>query len=458
VSFTGDNLGMRRILRAALWTMLFLGGGLLPSCLDPRTPSTRPADQAPQSGPFHGEWMQNGEVVLKITHIPGRPIRLERPPNEAWRFEFENIRLQGKMLRFEECIYIKEGMHPFSNTRCFTVLWPNELDRDVLTEVVAVVSAGITEYMKHTLSEITSTPGITSEQVAALVGATDGLQDHYTSTLRRRPTEDPIYMVAEGYAREWADMDSFPPVEHICYFRDHFPRTHIILEDRLTHEDASVRTAVAYVIESIGPPARSLVEPVVAALAQEADPHVRCNLIDALRAVGDARLAVLEAIRQRATPLSSHEKKIDEAVKFLVGVLADKRTAADSSPGDLESEYEDMQDALHKHLSLVNREQERIHASTALYVLSPDPAERQRCLDVIRSWLKPPDPSLTPQDKEDHWDICCSAIFAARDMQDGAQFVPLLEGLIARNDAPRWIPMHAQDTVNVLRGDQTDGQ
>jgi len=80
---------------------------------------------------FVGKWTSEGAVFLIISQEEGI-IKLEFPENSTWRAEFQNIRIEEGVLKFEQINYIVEdggfkekfGMdHPFSGVVNFTEMW-----------------------------------------------------------------------------------------------------------------------------------------------------------------------------------------------------------------------------------------------------------------------------------------------------------------------------------------------
>lgn len=138
---------------------IWLGGECFQSmCVGPRTelestsqsnvPASRPAQDAP--GLFDGTWIAEGEPVYHISQRGDSPIRIETPPNDTWRVEIKNIRLEGRSLRFEQYHYTAAspdlksitnptGEHPFSGVECKVTLTPDPDDRNLLHQSMATV-------------------------------------------------------------------------------------------------------------------------------------------------------------------------------------------------------------------------------------------------------------------------------------------------------------------------------
>ncbi len=75
---------------------------------------------------FIGTWMVNGEEAIIIREA-GDFIELEFPKNPVWRAEFQNIRMEGSMLKYEQLHYaIVGGEHPFDGVVNYMEMWKDD--------------------------------------------------------------------------------------------------------------------------------------------------------------------------------------------------------------------------------------------------------------------------------------------------------------------------------------------
>ncbi len=87
--------------------------------------------------PFAGTWGDENNIVYYIISLdPDGVVQISTPPNDTWKTELKNIRLDGDRLLFDQyqhtpasgelkTITNESGEHPFSGVRCQIVL---ELD------------------------------------------------------------------------------------------------------------------------------------------------------------------------------------------------------------------------------------------------------------------------------------------------------------------------------------------
>lgn len=93
---------------------------------------------------FIGRWAnEDGEVCYIISDNNEGFLRIETPPNKAWRIILRNIRLEGRKIIFDRFHYTdpnedhksiidQSGEHSFSGVRCETVLKVNPKDSNEL--------------------------------------------------------------------------------------------------------------------------------------------------------------------------------------------------------------------------------------------------------------------------------------------------------------------------------------
>jgi hypothetical protein len=102
--------------------------------------------------PFVGRWASpDGTVCYIISKDSDGSLKIQTPPNEAWRTVFRNARLEDKTITFDQFNYADPdedyespidtaGEHVFSGVRCETVLGLNPYDSNELFENVTAVS------------------------------------------------------------------------------------------------------------------------------------------------------------------------------------------------------------------------------------------------------------------------------------------------------------------------------
>jgi hypothetical protein len=210
-------------------------------------------------------------------------------------------------------------------------------------------------------------------------------------------------------------LDSWPKVKggrlpanaEVAFFISNLEATLPVL--RRAIRDPDVRTAMraAYVIEKIGPDARSLKDDLLDALTPESDVLVRIYVYGALRGIkarSDDVLDVLRAVRQHAI---------------------DDEMATDES----------------------------IHASAALFVLSKDPAEKVACEEFVCRWLAPPTQKVEADELEKYWELRWSAVTAVQHMRGSLRAVPLLKAMLREPAAKEWVATKVPDALFALNCD-----
>lgn len=212
---------------------------------------------------------------------------------------------------------------------------------------------------------------------------------------------------ADKYAKGWADMGMWlPNANELSFFSTNFDAVSEVLVTKLNDPNEDVRQRAAYVIEQIGPQAKSLQPAIVTALAKEKVPVVRIYLCNALRATGEGNEEALLQLR----------KMFDN-------------TANDKNAFD-----------------------QRIYAAAALSVLSKDAAEISKCTDHVCQSLTLPQPNLSAEQLETHWDRCWTAVNAVEHMPGAQQAIPLLEQLLTANAHPGWVEVHVPRALAALKG------
>lgn len=222
-----------------------------------------------------------------------------------------------------------------------------------------------------------------------------------------RQNSQEITNQADTYANAWADMGMWLPNDtELSFFSTNFDVVSDVLIAKLNDPKEDVRQRAAFVIEQIGPRAKSLQPTVVTALAKEQVPVVRIYLCNALRATGEGNEEALVQLRKMLDNKANNKDAFDQ----------------------------------------------RIYAAAALSVLSKDAAEISKCTDQVCQSLALPPTGLSAEQLETHWDQCWTAVNAVEHMPSAQQAIPLLEQLLTANGHPGWIEVHVPRALAALKG------
>jgi hypothetical protein len=225
------------------------------------------------------------------------------------------------------------------------------------------------------------------------------------------------YYKAKKYIAEWENMGSYMPADQIPFFAKYFSKTKDILAGAMFNPNSDIRQCAAYVISELGPQAKPLEAEILNALQQESDCIVRLYFYNALRFIeadGHLTLAYLE---NRFLQLSQQQ-----------GAPSNGKLCKSSD--------------------------EIITIAAALFVINDGLTQKQKYLDEILQWLKPPCPVLSSSEVEAYWENRLTAVNVLEYMIDAEGAIPLLEKMLSEQPTKPWVSVHVPRVLSSLRGDK----
>ncbi|SFI46235.1 HEAT repeat domain-containing protein [Planctomicrobium piriforme] len=214
--------------------------------------------------------------------------------------------------------------------------------------------------------------------------------------------------------KSWPNKGMWLPDEkEISFFRSNFDQSRGALAKALSNKEPKVRMRAAYVIDKIGPEAKSFGPDLIDHLQSEDDEVVRMYLVNALGSIEFRDPAALAVLRQRFDSLSA----------------ANVPPRSDLSYAEVD---------------------EKINTAAALYRLDLSP-QRLEYLNFVLQWLHPPSETLSPADRTGYWERRWVAVTSLERMRDAKDAIPLLEAMEHEPKAKMWVSVHVPRVLGVLR-------
>ena len=218
----------------------------------------------------------------------------------------------------------------------------------------------------------------------------------------------------QAWVESWGKMGMYLPNEdEITFLRANFRDVKPELAAAISHENPDVRQRAAYVIGKIGPEAKSLGPDLVQRLKTEKERLVRIYLVNALSGIKFQDKEATNLLRSRFDSL----KSVNTAPQLFGG-------------------YSDVD--------------EKIDFAAALYNLTPS-VDRQKYLDFVTQWLKPPSADFSAVEKEGYWERRWMAVIALEGMPDAKSAIPLLDAMLHEDGAKDWVSVHVPRVLGVLK-------
>lgn len=205
-----------------------------------------------------------------------------------------------------------------------------------------------------------------------------------------------------------------PDARQVAFFSSNYTQVEEKLISALASENADVRQRAAHVIGEIGPNARSCGPALLARLKVEPERLVRIYITNALAAIGYRSMDGVKELQRRFESLSD-----ENAPRTMLDI-----------------EYADVD--------------ERINVAAALYVLAEE-ADRETYLSFVQQWLDPPPADLTPELLRGYWERRWTAVICLEHMRGATSAIPLLESMLAEENAESWVTIHVPRVLDKLR-------
>jgi HEAT repeat protein len=217
----------------------------------------------------------------------------------------------------------------------------------------------------------------------------------------------------QAWIKSWSEMGMYlPDKEQVDFLRANFDDVSQELAAALDHKNPDVRQRAAYVIGEIGPAAESLGPALASRLKIEKQRLVRIYLVDALTTVDFGDEETVGLLKSRFESLSS------ENVAQPIG------------------EYADVD--------------EKINVAAALNNMTTG-AEREKYLEFVTKWLRPPDDQLSVAEKENYWERRWVAVICLEHMDGTTTAIPLLEAMLEEGDVRSWVHHHVPRVLRALK-------
>jgi HEAT repeat protein len=218
----------------------------------------------------------------------------------------------------------------------------------------------------------------------------------------------------QAWVESWGKMGMYlPSDDQVTFLRTNFSDVQPELAEALSHKNPDVRQRAAYVIDKIGPEAKSLGPELVRRMKAEQVRLVRIYVINALGAVDFEDDEAIDLLRARFDALSS-----------------------ENSPPQLLGGYADVD--------------EKINVAAALFNLTRD-SDRQQYLDFVTQWIKPLDPKLGAIQTAGYWERRWMAVIALEGMRGATAAIPPLEAMLQEPGAREWVSVHVPRVLRKLK-------
>jgi HEAT repeat protein len=227
----------------------------------------------------------------------------------------------------------------------------------------------------------------------------------------------------QAWVNGWGEMGMYlPKQDQIDFLHANLDDVTPELEAAVSHTNPDIRQRAAFVIAEIGTDARALGGKVFEQLKVEPQQLVQIYLIDALGAV------------------RYKEKEVVEFLETKYAALSDENTPPKLFGGD--GTYAEVD--------------EKVNLAGVLYVLS-EPDSQEKYLGFVLEWLPPPSPDLGYREKSGYWERRWMAVNSLEKMQGANEAIPLLDAMLAEDDAKSWVRVHVPRVLKALRSARDGG-
>ena len=218
----------------------------------------------------------------------------------------------------------------------------------------------------------------------------------------------------QAWVKEWGEMGMYlPSDEQIDFIRANLSDVTPELSAALNHNNPDVRQRAAYVIEKIGPVAKSLGPDLVRRFAIEKERLVRIYLVNAIGRINFQDQTAAKLLRAHFDTLS-----FENSAPQLFGGYADV--------------------------------DEKINVAAALFNQTSN-KDRDKYFDFVTKWLQPPDPKFSQTELAGYWERRWMAVIALEDMSQASAAIPLLEAMLKEPNPKEWVSIHVPRVIAALK-------
>jgi len=204
------------------------------------------------------------------------------------------------------------------------------------------------------------------------------------------------------------------PDNDVPFFKQNLAIVEPVLRDALANPNDKIRHNAAYVVEEIGPAARSLEPVLIERIEKEPNRFVRLYLYGAARSIRASSPKMVVLLRARFSTL---EKEPDV-----------RANDADYTATD-----------------------ERIEVASVLLNIEDSIPGRAKYREFVLAWLKPPPPDLLSKKLGDYWEHRWIAVTVIENSGAPREAIPLLEAMLKEPHRKGWVYLKVSRAIDAIK-------
>jgi hypothetical protein len=225
---------------------------------------------------------------------------------------------------------------------------------------------------------------------------------------------DEVVRGALARIKKWPKLGMWLADIDVPFFKQNLAVVEAVLRDALADPDQNIRHNAAYVVDKIGPAARSLEPVLIERIEKEPNRFVRLYLYGAVRSTGASSQKMVALLRARFRAL---EKEPDVRANDM------DYTATD----------------------------ERIEVASILLNVEDSIPGRAKYREFVLSWLKPPPPDFQGKKLEDYWEHRWIAVTVIENSGTPGEAIPLLEAMLKEPHRKGWVYVKVSRAIDAIK-------